>query len=217
MKNPVNWKTHFIELIIVIIGISIAFWLNNQALNRNDRRLEDALIDDLRAELRVDSIRLSRNIALNEEKVAVLSKGLETISLDVNQSKVDSALFFTLYVGHYNFFFPENFTLTSMLQSGDIKLIESQEMKKELVRLQRKYDYIEWVQNNFLKALDENFFPRMMQHIDMRTGAVVDSEFLYSIQNRNFIGFAISDTKSHTDEYKVAASQIEKLLAMMVE
>ena len=215
MRKSVNWRTHFIELVIVIIGISIAFWLNNLANDRNERRLEEAFLSDLHTELRLDSARLQHNVKFNEQKVAVLTKGLEMISRDANQTKIDSALFYTTYVGHYDFFFPENFTLTSMLQSGDIKLISSRELKKELVRLQRKYEYIEWVQNNFIKALDENFFPKVMGYIDMQSGRVSEPANLYSIQNRNFIDFTITDTQAHITEYKGALKQIEKLFTLM--
>lgn len=94
-------------------------------------------------------------------------------------------------------------------------MIRSKEVKKELVRLQRQYEYIEWVQNNFIKALDENFFPMMLDKVDMLTGTINDPSYLYSTINRNYIGFAISDTRSHINEYKRASKQIQKLLAMM--
>ncbi len=215
MQKTINWKTHFIELIIVVIGISVAFWLNNLATSRVERNLEKEFLSDLRTELRVDSARLHYHVDFNEQKVATLARGLKMISDDSEMSQIDSVLFYTTYVGHYDFFFPENFTLISMLQSGDLKLIRSKEIKKELVRLQRKYEYIEWVQNNFLKALDENFFPLILKKVDLRSGTIDEPAYLYSIENRNFVGFAMNDTQAHIEEYKRAAKQIQKLLAMM--
>lgn len=217
MQRKLNWKAHFVELAIVIIGISVAFWLNSLASNRKDRQLEQEFIADLRTELRIDSVRLDYQIRFNERKVASLVKGMAMLDRDRTMANVDSALFYTNQIGHYDFFFPENFTLISMLESGDIKLIRSKEIKKELIRLQRKYDYIDWVQNNFLKALDDNFFPMLMKKVDMQSGFVNDPAFLYSTENRNYIGFALSDTKTHLEQYKLAVAQIEKLLGLMAD
>ncbi len=55
----------------------------------------------------------------------------------------------------------------------------------------------------------------MMKKVDLRSGTIAEPEYLYTLENRNFIGFAISDTKAHIGEYKRAAEQIQKLLLLL--
>jgi hypothetical protein len=65
-------------------------------------------------------------------------------------------LVYILEIGNYDLFNPDNFTLTSLLQSGDLKLIDSEQTKRELLRLLKVYESIDNMQKKILQALDDN-------------------------------------------------------------
>ncbi len=89
MKN-LNWRNYFIELLIVIIGISVAFWLNNVAQENAEKKLETKFIQDLGSDLRSDSSTLSFNIKFNKEKAELLSKAVELMYADDVRNYSDS-------------------------------------------------------------------------------------------------------------------------------
>lgn len=97
--------------------------------------------------------------------------------LIADKAPIDSVLSYLLEIGNYDFFTPDNFNIKSMLQSGDLKLIDFRETKKELLRMLKTYDYVETMQNNFLQALDDNYFPILLKNLDMTTFQAINPSF----------------------------------------
>lgn len=210
-----DWKNHFIELLIVIIGITIAFWLNNLANESSDRKLEEKFINDLRADLQRDSATLAYNVKFNERKVEILYGGIQLMVSDTKHMYSDSLINMLEAIGNYDFFVSESFTLVSLLQSGDIKLLRSDELKKELLRLLKQYELIDRHQNNLLQALDNNYFPLLLGELDMLTQKPTDPDFFYDLKIKNYCAYTMSDTNNLITEYKQAIKQVSKILQMM--
>ncbi|MFY0686684.1 MAG: hypothetical protein JXQ90_05945 [Cyclobacteriaceae bacterium] len=217
MTKVIDWKYHLIELVIVIIGISIAFWLNNLAGAEKEKQLEKQYLSDIRSELIKDTTQLAYNIRFNEIKVQDLKITLGIMLNDESYRYTDSLSRLVPRIGNYDFFSSESFTLTSILQSGDIKIIRSVEIKKELQRLLRIYGLIDQSQKNLLKALDENYFPLLLSEVDMLTQKPVREDFYYSLPIRNYCVYTINDTNNHINEYKLGVRQIQKLLSLIDE
>lgn len=207
-RVEINWTNHFIELLIVIIGISIAFWLNNISIRSKEDRQEISYLTDIRNDLRKDSLKLISNIRFNEEKSEKLEHAFELIS---GMAPIDSVLVNVIEIGNYEFFNPDNFTLTSLLQSGDLKLIESEPIKRETLRLLKIYESIDNMQKNFLQALDDNYFPMLLTKVDMVGFKALDIDFFYSVEIKNYCAFTLNETTQHIQTYKHAQNQIEKL------
>jgi hypothetical protein len=207
-ETKVRWSSYLIELLIVVIGISIAFWLNNMGVESKNKKEKIAYLIDIRSDLRTDSLRLYRNVKNNEAKSIKLSHALQLIK---NTAPVDSVLINIIEIGNYDFFSPDNFTLTSLIQSGDLKLIDSEEIKKELLRLLKIYESINIMQQNFLQALDDNYFPMLLTNLDMVEFKATDPNFFYSVEIKNYCAFTLDETSQHIRTYKYAQNQVEKL------
>jgi len=214
MKNKTKrrWSNYLIELLIVIIGISIAFWLNNIGIKNKNKLEKYSYLTDIRNDLKTDSLRLSLNVKNNEIKIEKLENALDLIE---KSAPIDSVLVNIMEIGNYDFFSPDNFTITSLLQSGDLKLIDSEETKKELLRLLKVYESIDNMQKNFLQALDDNFFPMLLTKVDMIKFKAVDPNFFYGIQIKNYCAFTLNETKQHIRTYKYAQKQIYKLIKVI--
>lgn len=211
-KIKKRWSNYFIELLIVIIGISIAFWINNiDVKNKNELEKVSYLID-IRDDLKKDSLRLSYSIKYNEIKIKKLSKAIKLIEAS---APIDSLLVYTSEIGGYSFFSPNDLTLSSLIQSGDLKLINSRKVKKELLRLLEAYETIEYLQKNFLQALDDNYFPTLFRKIDKINNKPIDIDFFYSIEQKNYAHFALNETNQHIQSYKDALKQVVKLIKLI--
>jgi len=211
-KSTLPWTNYLIELVIVIIGITIAFWLNNIAVQGKENREKIAYLNDIKNDLTTDSMRLVQSIQSAEIKSTKLERGLELISIS---APIDSVLPYILEIGNYNFFYPDNFTLTSLLQSGDLKLIDSEQTKRELLRLLRIYDSIDNMQKNFLQALDDNYFPMLLSRVDMMAFKAVDPGFFFSVEVKNYCAFALNETSLHIQNYKYAQRQVDRIMQLV--
>lgn len=210
-----SFKEYLIELLIVIIGITVAFSLNNLAEARKESNLEQKYLEDIRSDLLRDSTNLTRAITFNQKKVMKLEGVIQLVMSDQNREYQDSLMNEIGIIGNYIFFYPESFTLGSLLQSGDFKLISSDELKKELLRLKWMYDRIESDQLNFLDALDDNYYPKLLIARDMITNEIIDENFFYGVEFRNWTGYAYSDTSNMTSSYIRILNQVKKVIEII--
>lgn len=215
--NPTTWKNYIIELLIVIIGISIAFYLNNLAEIKKENRLEAKYIADIRADLVKDSSNLSFSIKFSDQKIQRLERLLGLLMSDGQRIYKDSLMSQVGIIGNYVFFHTESFTLNSLLQSGDIKLIESETLKKELLRLRWMFDMIERDQNNFLQALDNNYYPMVMAKSDLIENKMIDEEFYYGVSFKNWVAYTYNDSNNMRSGYSSNLKQVRKIISIIDE
>ena len=211
-KGGINWLNHFVELIIVVIGIYIAFSLNNLGQRHKERGIKNNYLTQIRDDLEKDSLRLSYSIKYNIRKTKKLERGLELIA---TRSPIDSVFAYITEIGNYDFFIPDNFTLSSMLQSGDFKLIEREPTKRELLRLLKRYEFISNMQTNLLQALDENYFPMLLTKMDWSLYRPVEPEFFYGLEIKNYCAFTLNETSQHIATYQIAQKQISKVMQLI--
>ncbi len=58
MKNKIDWRNHFIELMVVFIGITSAFTLNSWQETRKNAGLEQTYISSLAKDIKSDIAQL---------------------------------------------------------------------------------------------------------------------------------------------------------------
>ena len=67
----IDWKYGLGEIFIVIIGITLAFWLNNWADNLSSKKLRDQYLESLKLDLveernQIDSLQISSLSSISE-------------------------------------------------------------------------------------------------------------------------------------------------------
>lgn len=197
-------KEYLIEFIIVIFGITIAFWLSNLGEIKKENRLEEVYLEQLRGDISIDINAFDRGIKRSSEKGNFLQKGLAyVLNQDRNKLSADSIAKYAITLGDFgSFFTPTNDTYLTLQQSGDLKIIKNMELKKKLVTLFKYYDIIKNEQSNITQALDDNFFPDMYQNFDLITNTVMEPSFFRSTMTINFIGFVAQESGRLNTLYK---------------
>jgi hypothetical protein len=124
----------------------------------------------------------------------------------------------TIYTpANYQFFTPSDFTYKSMQDSGDFRLLRSSEVKKNILRLDRRHKDIAVLQRNFLQALDDAYIPLMMKSFDIVNMRVTDPSFLKNQMFQNFFAYTQQDTEAMVALYRLARSESEDLIKQINE
>ncbi|RMA66523.1 DUF6090 family protein [Ulvibacter antarcticus] len=129
MKN-LNWKYTIGEILIVIIGISIAFSLNKCAENSKDSSLRKEYLINIRNDVQADRERL---IVIEEElqkKIETTLKILPILGSDSNEKMQITRDIFS--VAAISNFAANDATYQTLINSGDLKLITDFELKKAI-------------------------------------------------------------------------------------
>ena len=116
------------EIVLVVIGILIALAINNQNEQRNERKLEQIILKQLKEDYKANILQLENKIEMRRE---IITQSLDILEISSNASKVSidslSIRFATLFMDPT--FDPIDIDVVS---SGNIKFIRNDSLKKHL-------------------------------------------------------------------------------------
>lgn len=187
---------YIIEFILVIVGISIAFWLSELAEEKKKDKLEIQYLKDILEDLQADVELIDYLTLLNQSKTTELERGVRMFQKNRASINPDSIPQYTRIMGNLNLFSPNNFTYITLKQSGDFKIIKNHDIRKRLVQLYSSYESIEFEQVNLTQALDDHFYSEYFNNYDMINDRIVNRQFMTSSYISNFIAFSLSQTNS---------------------
>ncbi|GAB5523569.1 MAG: hypothetical protein Roseis2KO_14410 [Roseivirga sp.] len=163
MRNSSNkkfsWGAALRELILITLGIYLAFALNNWGESRKEREAEafylgnlladvDRSISQLEYHLRIDSSQLSGAIMLD---------GLLAQGRNVDRDSLRN------YLNSFNTnprFRMNNFSYQSLLQSGDYRIIRSDGLRNQLDQFFLQYlEGVITTEGYYIDRLNDHYFP----------------------------------------------------------
>jgi hypothetical protein len=160
----INWRYALGELIIVVVGISIAFALNNWAQNNRLNDEKEAYIEGIRNDLAHDIHMLDSNLVEIDRRIAYLQAlmphlytalpGRDTMAIKIFQI-VDPVRFR-----------PNQSTVQSLRYSGDLKLIRDLELRNRIMNHYEGYERVEEEYQRHYNFAREYMARYFMEEID---------------------------------------------------
>ncbi len=163
-KQKINWRHHFVELLVVIIGISIAFALDGWSERKKDDQLSVNYLRSLRSDLLKDKEDL---LAVIDSSNVLMGHISETFQLTYSQARIESFKrhhITSAYTAPY--FYPNNGSYESLVNSGNLNLLGDFELKTSLADLYNvRYKEIERVDGVIRTLVDDMIYPYMIKNI----------------------------------------------------
>ncbi len=205
-----------LEILMIVIGINVALWFEGWFQEQQDAEIEKRYIADLRDDLSTDIKNLDLVIKNGEAKSQQTARFIELMPTIAELPPEEQAK--AIYTpSNYQFFVPYDFTYRSMQESGDFRLLRNAEIKKSILRLDRRHKDIALLQKNYLQALDDGYIPLMMNRFDISTMRVTDPTLLQDQMFRNFFVYTKQDTDTMVAMYRLARSESEELVRLIEE
>lgn len=125
-----NWKHYFIELLVIITGITISFLLNEWRESRIEGKLEIETLQQIKQDLISDTTLITSHLELNKH-IFDGSRALLSIrdSSDIN----DSLNMFMALPLNITKFTPANIGYVEMSQTGNSRLISNKELLNNII------------------------------------------------------------------------------------
>ena len=205
-----------LEILMIVVGINIALWFESWFQDLQDAEIEEQYLVDLRDDLLTDIGNLDvviKSGKAKSQRTAEIIELMPTIA-DLPPDRQAQAIYTP---SNYQFFEPSDFTYRSMQESGDFRLLRNAEIKKSILKLDRRHRDIAMIQKNFLQAMDDGYIPLMMNHFDIATMTVTDPAMLQDQVFRNFFVYTRQDTDTMVALYQAARSQSQELVELIEE
>lgn len=155
MKN-IKWQYALGEILIVIIGVTIAFSMNKCAEDKKDSALRVQYLENLKSDIESDKLQLQENVKKFKEKLNAIDNLIPFLG---KESGLDSGAGMKLFeVSTLTEFNAKDITYSSLIHSGDMKLISDLSLKtrieehysKNYGKLQQDYERLENIHKKYL-------------------------------------------------------------------
>ena len=136
--KKVNWNYTIGEILIVIIGITIAFSLNKCSEDSKNKQLKTQYLTNLKMDIESDKTQLLTNLKELEVKIEDAVAILPYLNTDsINKIKVVGKIFNIINLSHFS---PKDITYQTLINSGDLKLIDDFNLKASIEKHYSNYD-----------------------------------------------------------------------------
>lgn len=201
LKTLLDWKYAIREIILIVIGITVAFALDNWNTNRNLRKAEVEILRELSNTLQSDVNDINDNLALYKQ----CNKGIRTIlnSFENNLPMHDSLIthFSTLLI---NPMFFRNDGPYEVLKSKGFELISNELLRLNIIDLYsvryRVLDKMETTHPQYQGY--EILFDYIKEHFKKSDNANVMQFFSVSIEPNNYIQL------KNDEEFRLLLNQV---------
>lgn len=139
--NKINWSDHLVNLVVVILGISIAFWLGAWAEQKKELKAERAILKEIRLNLVADTLMMERSI--NEIKSIIWHN--DRLLNEFDDIPTDSLPQYLFTAGKRIRFYKNTTGYQRLLQRGDLSALRDQRVVSNIINLY----------NNSYKQVDE--------------------------------------------------------------
>jgi hypothetical protein len=170
------WVDAFRDLVIVVVGILVALWLESWWQERQDRREERQILSSLGVEFRTNAaevenrIRTWRNTRRNRIDTHATMGGPSTeealTSLEAVLQRRD-ALPDDDSNGGFFFFDPRHGQLTSVINSGKLGLISNRQLRAKIADWPTMIEDHDWDEQAWIRHESDNLYPALRRHLSM--------------------------------------------------
>ncbi|HMC02280.1 MAG TPA: DUF6090 family protein [Flavobacteriaceae bacterium] len=153
--KKIDWQYTFGEILIVIIGISIAFSLNKCAESSKNKAQQQQYLTNIKNDIESDKINLEDNVKALENKIKTTNEILPKLNTNAPDKMSISGKIFSI-VSLVNFT-PNDNTYQALVNSGDFKLIDDFELKTAIEKhyatyqiMSQSYERLENIQKKYV-------------------------------------------------------------------
>lgn len=181
MRKNYYWVNHILNFIAVILGVYLAFFINDRAQAAAERRERDLLVQSMLTDLASDIETFEEyHIPVNQEQIT----GIDSMVFFISEQKMESVNNQLGVIIQVENFFPNTSVYESMKSSGKVKLIEDPTLQNELSDF---YDgtALECKSKNQIQAdfLLSTVIKWLIDHADLTEMKVLNEEELVPLKN----------------------------------
>lgn len=219
-KEKIQWKNQTVNLLAIVIGVYVAFYLTERSAQANSQRQAKtylaSMVDDLEND--IERLQVSTDTLRNVLKV---SQSL-TSSIITQRIPIDSiqAMINSLYIMVP--FIPQDNSYQSLKASGKLDAIENVELRRKITELYyQHYGAIRISDDLFTQQRTALILPYLMKNIRYSSKGLQNPELLW--QDNMFGNIAFSTQYALAMKYQldsvalIKAKELEALLVTELE
>lgn len=183
-----NWGKLGLELLVVFLGVSSGFLLNNWRERQQEQQLEQkyisGFIEDVNDNIdQLQGLAASDSVWLNHAKINVIAINENSLTLDSAEAMVKKIVII-------NKMEPHEGTYEDMTNSGNLSIIQNFELKSKIVDYQIAIKGVRFVDDYFYKYFNDFVMPFVVSNFNVLSGHFEDENAYKNLEFTNaFVGY----------------------------
>ena len=207
-----NIKRYFLyaigEILLVMIGISLAFQADNWNEDRLKKDEESSNYQNIRDQIIADKEVIQGQIHFNNRYMAQF-KYAYTIIESEDRSKMDTLGLIVRNLLQYSDFDRQGNIYETMVNSGEIKILRNHKIVNGIRVLEEKYMYINRMENIHYDATSRHVAPFINPVVNFATAEIKKPDQVFNYEFQNLITMLLQVMTEKNKVYTEATNQIE--------
>ena len=214
--KKINWGDHITNLIVVILGITIAFYLEGWKEENKLSKLEQQYLGSLLTDLDNDKTYLDTLLLINENithSLEILTAA--TIGKEYNN---DSLANYVYTIGFIPSFQPQVVTYESAKTTGNLGTIKKLEVRKAVIELYEQWYRAAREMDQTMTDHTQTFTqPYFMKNLHFNQNGQLNADFLNDNELRNILFAQKNINQLRSDFYKTLEVELDKVIETVSE
>ena len=202
------------EILLVMIGILLAFQVDNWNEDRVKKVAEIRTYRNLREQIVGDKELIKNQIDYNNRYMVQFGYAKEII-LSNDRSKIDTLGAIAAKLTSYSDFDRKGNIYETMVNSGEIQLLQNQSIINRIRWLEERYNYINRMENIHYDIVIGYVAPNITTTVNFITTEVIEPEQIYSVEFQNLIHILLQVMIEKDEVYKSGIAEIDEILALI--
>lgn len=202
------------EILLVMIGILLAFQVNTWNNNRLKRTAELSIYKNIRDQIISDKIHIQNQIDYSNNYAVQFDYAIEIIELN-DLTKADTLGKIAVNLSNYSDFDKQGNIYETLVNSGEIKLLRNRNIIEGIRELEERYLYINRMENIHYDAIMTYVVPSIITAVNFSTGEVKNADNLYTLEFQNLIMVSLRIMDEKDQIYHSAIDEIEIIVELL--
>ena len=196
------------EILLVMIGISLAFQVNNWNDNRIKQLSEIRYYENIRDQILDDRGLILWMMEINRAFMIQFEYAAEIIETN-DQGKMDTLGLIILNLTQYSEYDRQGNIYETMVNSGEIKILHNLEIINSVRHLEEKYLYVNRMENIHYEAMMTYVVPTINANIKLSNGQIQKPDLFYNYEFQNLILSLLQIMEEKDKVYNEVISEID--------
>jgi hypothetical protein len=210
-RTKIKWTYYFIELLVVFIGVTAGFLLNNWREETSELKLEKKYLESFYNDVLTDAEDLDSLIFRSQKKadtmIGILRKSAlvgESLNEELAKELVRELMFI-------EWFTPVNDTYDDIINSGNLNLISNYQLKEKISSYYSFLNQVANVEQYYNKHMDNYGFPMLYKSYHLLNQEFINKESYQSLEFTNMYLGVLALLQQNIKVYREALEKNQEL------
>ncbi len=194
-----DWRKLFFELIVVFLGVTAGFVLNNWQQEKKDEQLERKYLSGFLQDARANATELKTKIEADRRWLAFAEPKLKTVQKSTISSKNASSFIKQMF--EISKLDAQTGTYKDIVNSGNLNIISDYDLKKQIVTYHLAISNVQFLDEYFYKFHNDYVMPFIFKNFELLNGKLENTRVIHTTRFTNVIAGYYSMVQQRENAY----------------